>query len=75
VVPEQDLDGPQVGAGLEQVSREAVPQRLNTLLILRLRRRSITDTIPSTTPPAASCGAPAAEAGKNSSSSWRMVPR
>ena len=33
---EQDLDGPQVGAGLEQVGREAVPQRLNTLLIHRL---------------------------------------
>jgi hypothetical protein len=25
VVPEQDLDGPQVGAGLEQMGREAVP--------------------------------------------------
>src|SRR5262245_33260446 len=29
VVPEQDLDGPQVGAGPEQVSRETVPQRMD----------------------------------------------
>ena len=31
VVPEQDLDGPQVGAGLEQVSRKAVTQRISTV--------------------------------------------
>jgi hypothetical protein len=36
VMAQQDLDGPQVGAGLEQVGGEAVPQRLNTLLIPRV---------------------------------------
>jgi hypothetical protein len=36
-MPEQDLDGPQVGAGLQQVGGEAVSQRLNTLLIPRVR--------------------------------------
>jgi hypothetical protein len=36
-VPEQQLDGPDVGAGLQQVGGEAVAQRLHTLLISCLR--------------------------------------
>ena len=33
-MPEQDLDGPQVGAGLKQVGGEAVPQGVCTVTCL-----------------------------------------
>ena len=44
-VPEQDLDGPQVGAGLEQVGGEAVPQsvHMNVLAQARGRQRALAD--------------------------------
>src|SRR3954453_311368 len=38
VVPEQDLDGAEVGAGLEQVGREAVPQRMHMHVLAQARR-------------------------------------
>ena len=34
-MPEQELNGAQVGVGLEQVDREGMAQGLNTLLIIR----------------------------------------
>ena len=34
-MPEQELDGAQVGAGLEEMDREGMAQGLNTLLITR----------------------------------------
>jgi len=34
-MPEQELDGAQVRAGLEQVDREGMAQGVNTLLITR----------------------------------------
>jgi hypothetical protein len=36
-MPEQELDDPDVAPALQQVSGERVAQRLNTLLIARLR--------------------------------------
>lgn len=34
-VPQQQLDAAQVNAGFEQMRREAVPERISTLLIIR----------------------------------------
>ena len=36
-VTEQDLDRAEIGAGFQEMGGEAVAQRLNTLLIPRLR--------------------------------------
>ena len=36
-VPEQDLDGPEVGAGLEQVGGEAVPQGVHSDVLAQAR--------------------------------------
>ena len=39
-MPEQDLDGPDVGAGLEQVGGEAVPQRVDGDVLAQARGRA-----------------------------------
>ena len=36
-MPEQDLDGPEVGAGLQQVSGEAVPQGVDRHMLAQPR--------------------------------------
>ena len=52
VVAEQDLDGPQVGAGLEQVGGEAVPQGVDGDVLLQARRPAGPGDRPSSQPAA-----------------------
>src|SRR3954469_2130225 len=44
VVPEQDLDGAEVGTGLEQVGGEAMPQRMHMHVLAQARGRQGTLT-------------------------------
>jgi hypothetical protein len=39
-VAEQNLNGPQIGAGLQQMSGEAVPQGVFVMLMILVSRRS-----------------------------------